>query len=299
MCPRCKRPIVVRRVNGLRVLLTREALDVFEAERDRETNERNWNSERRRWLSLAKSVAAPERKVSRLEAAGPSSAAVESSKELYLAALDKAVRVARRTKRWTELARIRRDQAAALYRSAGSPIPPPDEIVALHREWSSAALRAAQAVGRDAELVSGGCCSVCSKDDGKAFRITAELREPRLPHAGCRKGICACDWYPLPDAKTPGRGRRKRAPRPSAVPPAPISVSSESTQAFAQASVDTPASAVRSPIDHASERIAVDQPDNPGPQPPAAPGAAAAHHRPAPVSHSEPRSLVGRISKKR
>ncbi len=215
LCPRCKRPIVVRRVNGLRVLLTREALDVFEAERDRETNERNWTGERRRWLSLARSVAAPERKVARLEGAAPSAASVESAKELYFASLEKAVRAARRARRWAELARIRRDQAAALYRAAGSPIPPPDEIVAIHREWSTAALKAAQAVGRDAELVAGGCCAVCSKDDGRAFRIAAELKEPRLPHAGCRKGLCACDWYPLPDAKTPGRGKRKRTPRPA------------------------------------------------------------------------------------
>jgi hypothetical protein len=215
LCPRCKRPIVVRRVNGLRVLLTREALAVFEAERDRETNERNWTGERRRWLSLARSVAAPERKVARLEGAAPSAASVESAKELYLASLEKAVRAARRARRWAELARIRRDQAAALYRAAGSPIPPPDDIVALHREWSTAALKAAQAVGRDAELVAGGCCAVCSKDDGRAFRIAAELKEPRLPHAGCRKGLCACDWYPLPDAKTPGRGKRKRTPRPA------------------------------------------------------------------------------------
>lgn len=216
LCPRCRRPIVVRRVNGRRVLLTKEALDVFESERDRETNERLWTSERRRWLTLARSVAAPEKKVARLEAATPSAAAVESARELYLASLDKAVRAARRTKRWSELARIRRDQAAALYRASGSPLPPPDEIVALHREWSTAALRAAAAVGMDAELVSGACCSVCGKDDGRAFRITAEIRDPRLPHAGCPKGLCACDWFPLPDARTPGRRKKRSSPRPAA-----------------------------------------------------------------------------------
>ena len=214
LCPRCRRPIVVRRVNGRLVLLTREALDVFESERDREANERLWTSERRRWLTLAKSVAAPARKVARLETAPPAEGAIESAKELYLASLEKAVRAARRARRWSELARIRRDQAAALFRAAGSPVPPPDEIVALHREWSIAALRAASAVGMDAELVSAGCCAVCNKDDGRPFRIAAELKASRLPHAGCPKGLCACDWFPLPDTRTPGRRKKRSAPVP-------------------------------------------------------------------------------------
>ena len=201
------------------MLLTREALDVFESERERETNERNWTSDRRRWLSLARSVAAPEKKATRIESQAPSQASVDQARELYLAWVDKAARAARRTKRWVELARIKRDEAAALYREAGSPVPPPEEILALHREWSVASLKAASAIGLDAELVSGGCCPICSKDDGKAFRIATELRTPRLPHAGCPKGLCACDWYPLPDAKTPGRGRRKAGRTAPARPP--------------------------------------------------------------------------------
>jgi hypothetical protein len=216
LCPRCRRPIVVRRVNGRRVLLTKEALDVFESERERETNERNWTSERRRWLTLARSVAAPEKRAARIEAAAPSQTAVDQARELYLGWVDRATRAAKRARRWTELARIKRDQAAALFRAAGSPVPPPDDIVALHREWSAAALKAAAGIGADAELVSGGCCSICSKDDGKPFRITVELRAPRLPHAGCPRGLCACDWYPLPDSKTPGRRRKKAAPGGSA-----------------------------------------------------------------------------------
>jgi hypothetical protein len=191
------------------VLLTKEAVEVFEAERLREANERNWASERKRWLALAKGVAAPTNKVSRLGAGPPSDAAVLSSRGLYLAAAEKALKAARRAKRWSEVARIRRDQAAALYRESGTPLPPPDEIVALYRDWSAAALRAAAVVGADAELVSGGCCRICDKDDGRAYRITTELHTPRLPHEGCPKGLCGCDWYPLPDSKTPG-GRKKR-----------------------------------------------------------------------------------------
>jgi hypothetical protein len=210
-CPRCRRPIAVRRANGRRVLLTQEALDVFEAERERDSNERTWAADRRRWLTLARSVAAPEKKAARIEAQTPSEAGVDQARELYFAWVDKAARAARRTRRWVELARIKRDQAAALHREAGSAVPPPEEIVALHREWSTASLKAASAIGVDAELVSGGCCAICSKDDGRAFRISTELRNPRLPHAGCPKGLCGCDWYPLPDTKTPGRGRRKAA----------------------------------------------------------------------------------------
>jgi hypothetical protein len=234
LCPRCRRPIVVRRVDGRQVLLTKEAVEVFEAERLRESNERNWASERRRWLALARGVAAPVGKVSRLGAGPPSSSSVASARDLYLASAEKALRVARRAKRWSEVARIRRDQAAALYRESGAPVPPADTIVALHREWSVGALRAAAAVGADAELVSGGCCRVCDKDDGRAYRITTELRAQRLPHEGCPKGLCGCDWYPLPDSKTPG-GRKKR--RASARPVAsaqtsPVEVSAQSPEVF-------------------------------------------------------------------
>ena len=202
---------MVRRASGLRVLLTKEALDVFTAERDREAREKAWTTERRRWLSLARTVSASEQKISRLDAAKPSAESVAGARTLYLTALEPAVRAAKRAKRWVEIARIRKDQAAALYRAAGSPMPPAEDILALHAAWSTAALKAASVVGTDAELVSSGCCSICNKDDGKAFRIAAELRTPRLPHAGCPKGLCACDWYPLPDSKTPRRGRKRSA----------------------------------------------------------------------------------------
>jgi hypothetical protein len=213
LCPRCRRRIVVRRVDGRRVLLTAEALDIFEAERDRETKERTWTGERRRWLALAKGVSAPVNRVARLVAVMPSEAVVEASKDLYLAAAERAVRAARRDKRWEEVARIRREQAAALYRASGSAIPPPDEVVTLHRAWSEAALRALVGFGAQVELVAAGCCAICERDNGRAFRIAAELRAQRLPHAGCPKGLCPCDWWAVPDAKARGVGkRRKRSP---------------------------------------------------------------------------------------
>jgi hypothetical protein len=214
LCPRCRRQIVVRRVDGRLVLLTQEALDVFETERDRDTKERTWTGERGSWLALAKGVSAPANRIARLVALPPSEAVVVASRDLYLTAAERAVRAARRDKHWKEVARIRRQQAAALYRASGSAIPPPDEIVALHRAWSAAALRSLVGVGRQVELVAAGCCAICERDNGRAFRIAAELRAQRLPHADCPKGLCPCDWWPLPDAKAPEpRVRRRVSPR--------------------------------------------------------------------------------------
>ena len=211
---------MVRRVNGRRVLLTEEALNVFEAQRDRDSRVQAWTSERARWLTLARGVSAPDNRVGRLGAASPSDAVVAASKSLYLAAAERAVRTARREKKWDQVASIRRAQAAALYRACGSAVPPPDDVVALYREWSVASLRSAVRFGKNAELAAQGCCAICRQDDGRTFRITAELRTPRLPHAGCPRGLCLCDWFPLPDTKGPKqRVRRRRPPGPS---PAPV-----------------------------------------------------------------------------
>jgi hypothetical protein len=229
LCPRCRRPIIVRRVDGRRVLLTKEALEVFEAERDRETKESTWSGERRRWLVLAKGVSAPVNRIERLDGSPPSEAVVTASKDLYLAAAERAAREAKRGKRWDKVARIRHDQAAALYRASGSPIPPPDDVVTLHRAWSAAALRSLVGVGTKVELVSSGCCAICGRDNGRPFRIAAELRAPRLPHEGCPKGLCQCDWWPLPDAKA--RRQRVRRSAPTGAGPAPAPVARPSTGA--------------------------------------------------------------------
>ena len=211
LCPRCRRRIVVRRVEGRLVLLTEEALGVFESERDRETKERTWTIERRGWLALATGVSAPVKRVERMLAAPPSEAVVAASKDLYLAGAERAVITARRAKHWDEVASIRRQQAAALYRASGSPVPPPEELVELHRAWSTAALRSLAAYGGHVELVAAGCCAVCNRDNGRAFFITAELRGQRLPHPDCPKGLCPCDWWPLPDTAPRKRRVRRRA----------------------------------------------------------------------------------------
>ena len=218
LCPRCRQRIVVRRVDGRRVLLTEAALTVFDAQREREINERAWSIARRRWLSLARGVSAPGARIARLAAAPPSEAAVQASRELYLSSAERAVRAARREGRLEEIARIRREQAATLHRAAGFPVPPPAELVLLHREWSRTALRALAAFGKRVELVSAGCCETCARDDGRSFSIAAELRGHRLPHEGCPKGLCACDWYPLPDARVAKRRTRRRGARHESEP---------------------------------------------------------------------------------
>ena len=76
-----------------------------------------------------------------------------------------------------------------------------------------AELRALQEAYTDAELVSVGCCRICRADDGRVFKIAAELRVRRLPHEGCTKGLCGCEWWlamPLP------KKRRRGARRPPA-----------------------------------------------------------------------------------
>jgi len=214
--PAMRRRIVVRRIDGRLVLFTEEAVAVYEAEREREAKERTWNSERRIWLGLAKRrVGAREQGCAACRGSdvGGSRGGIEGSLP--------GCRRARRPhgtagQTLDKVASIRREQAAALYRASGSAIPPPDEVVALHRAWSEAALRSHGGFGRQVELVAAGCCAICARDNGRTFRISAELRGQRLPHAGCPKGLCQCDWWPLPDSKGRGpRGRRRTSPAPT------------------------------------------------------------------------------------
>ena len=150
-----------------------------------------------------------------LAAADLSADVVDAARTLYLASVEDAVRLARRAKRWPEVARIRRQQAAALFVEAGSPVPPSADVVERQRDGMLAELRALQAGYAYAELVSAGCCRICRADDGKVFKIAAELRTPRLPHAGCTKGLCGCEWWlamPVP------KKRRRSARRQRATP---------------------------------------------------------------------------------
>jgi hypothetical protein len=217
LCPSCRHKIVVRHSDGRAIYLTEAAVEVFEAERQLEIERQAWTRERRRWLHLARVAGAPAELRRRAAVAPLSIAAVRSSRDLYLDAAESAVRAARRAKRWDEVARIRRRQAAALSEEAGGSAPPADEIVALYREGVAATLRALATVSREAELVGASCCHACRIDNERIFRIADELRTPRLPHAGCPRGLCACDWWPaVHDPATKRRHRRRSTVSPAA-----------------------------------------------------------------------------------
>jgi hypothetical protein len=215
LCPRCRRRIVVRHSEGRAIYLTEAAVDVFEEERQRGAMEETWTRQRRDWLQLGRLVGAPADRRQRIADAPLTAAAVQSARTLYLVAVERAVRAARSDKRWEDVARLRRRQAAALFEEAGAAVPPADEIVALHRDGVAATLRELSSVSREAELVGASCCPACRADNERVFRIADELRTPRLPHAGCPRGLCGCDWWPA--VRQPPPKRRRRA---SGVPPA-------------------------------------------------------------------------------
>ncbi len=207
---------MVRRLEGRTVYLTEAAVTVFVAERERKNNEHAWEVARRRWLALAASVHAPEARRAKVRATPISAGAVQSAKTLYMTAAEHTAKVARHEKRWTDVAKIRLDQATALYAEAGSPLPPPEEALGLYREGKSAILRSIAEQGRHAEFVAAGCCRACRADDGKVFRISTELRTPRLPHEECPRGLCSCDWwFAIAVSKKPAR---RRSAKPSAAP---------------------------------------------------------------------------------
>ena len=219
LCPRCRRRIVVRRFEGRTIYLTDASVDVFENERRRDSEVETWTHERRHWLQLAQIVGAPAERRRRLANAPVSAASVQASRALYLQMAERAVRVARREKHWDDVSRIRRRQAEALFEATGGTAPPDEEVLGLYREAIAATLRALAPIAREAELVGASCCAACRADSGRIFRITDELRTPRLPHTTCPRGLCACDWWPAlrdPDAK-----RRRRARRPSTPKPPP------------------------------------------------------------------------------
>jgi DNA-directed RNA polymerase subunit RPC12/RpoP len=216
LCPNCRHRIVVRHSEGRAIYLTETAVDIYEAERQAELEKQAWTRERRKWLQLARLVGAPADQRRDVANTPVSSAAVDSARTVYLVAAERAVQAARRDKRWDDVSRIRRRQAAALFEEAGSAPPVTDEIVTLYREGVAATLRGLRAVSREAELVGAPCCHACRGDNERIFRIADELRTPRLPHPGCPRGLCPCDWWPALPNPTKKRSRRRPA---SASPP--------------------------------------------------------------------------------
>jgi hypothetical protein len=211
-CARCHQRIIVKRADGRTVYLTEAAVPVFQAERRRVASAGRLNRDRARWLKLAAAAGAPADRAARLSAAEVSDQVVEGCRALYLGTVEQSFRAARRERRWEDASRIRRAQALALYRVAGSPVPPPEGVVRLHRDGTAAELRAIAEIAREAELVGAACCDTCRAEDGRILRITAELRVPRLPHEGCPKGLCRCRWdLPAPYRTTVRRYLLRRA----------------------------------------------------------------------------------------
>jgi hypothetical protein len=234
-CPSCRGPIVVRRLDGRSVLLTTEAVVIFKRERQRVAEELRWTSERAEWLRLAATVNADPVRAAKLADEGISAGVVDDSRALYLAAAEVAVRKSRVAKRWPNVSRIRRQQATALFNAAGKPVPPPDAIAEIRREAMIAELRALAVHYKAAELISKGCCRTCRADDGHVFPIAAELRTRRLPHAGCSKGLCACDWW----LAIPGPKKRRRARKKAQTPNQVIAADGDERTAL-DTDVDTP-----------------------------------------------------------
>jgi hypothetical protein len=209
LCPRCRHRIVVRRSEGRTIYLTEAAVEVFESERRRGAEEEVWTRQRRSWLQLAQTVNVPADRRQRLSAAPLSAEVVRAARSLYLVAAERAIRAARHERRWEDVSRLRRRQAAAIYEEDGGHPPPSDEVLALHRDGMAATLRELATISRDAELVGAACCSACRAENEHIFRIADELRTPRLPHAGCPHGLCACDWWPAVRKAPPKRQRRR------------------------------------------------------------------------------------------
>jgi hypothetical protein len=224
-CDECRQRIVVKRVDGRPVYLTEAALPVFESERRRVAGSARLTRERNRWLELADAVGGSTHRHTQISAARLTDASVAAAKAFYLGAAERAFRGARRDKKWDLAARIRRDEAVAMHRAAGSPRPPSPEVVALYRDGVVSELRGIADISRDAELTAASCCDACKADDKLVIRITSELRQPRLPHADCPKGLCRCHWDLATRDRTTMRRYLRRRPatetRASSTEPTP------------------------------------------------------------------------------
>jgi hypothetical protein len=212
-CVRCRQRIIVKHIEGRAVYLTEAAVPVFVAERRRIAASGRLTRERERWLRLAAAAGAPVQSQARLAAARLSEGVVAAARTLYLTTVDRAFRAAKRDHDWEAASRIRREKATVLYRVAGSPLPPPADLVATFREGVVAELRGIAEISREAELVSASCCDVCRADDRLISRISHELRVPRLPHDGCPRGLCRCRWELAERDRTTMRRYLRRRPR--------------------------------------------------------------------------------------
>jgi hypothetical protein len=118
-------------VEGHVAYLTEAAVAIFEAERRKELDLGRWNQDRDRGLKLAAAAGAPATSTRKLAAARISEEVAEAARTLFMTTAERAFESAKRQHRWEDAARVKRDQASALHRAAGSPKPPTDDVVHL------------------------------------------------------------------------------------------------------------------------------------------------------------------------
>lgn len=209
---------MVRRTEGRVIYLTEAAVEIFEAERDRDAQTVAWEKERHDWLQLARLIGVPEDRRRAIAERPIGAQSVKAARTIYLTTVEREVKAARRDKRWEDVARMRRRQAAALFEESGGSIPPDPDVLEMYHEGMEATLRELATLSKEAELVGSTCCRACRADNERVFRIADELRTPRLPHADCPRGLCTCDWWPAVPA--PKKARRRPPTSGPAHPPA-------------------------------------------------------------------------------
>ena len=181
--------MIVRRVADRVAFLTEASVAIFESERRRVAESKRWIGPRNQWVRLAEAAGAPPDRIAKLNDTLATPESVYAARAIYFAAVDRSVKAARAERDWPLAVRIRRAQAAAVQKAAGSPIPPPDDVVELHRDAAAMERRGISQLTKEAELVGGSCCPACDADAGRR-PISAELHEH-----GCRtliaRVVCA------------------------------------------------------------------------------------------------------------
>ena len=188
------------------------AVPIFDRERQRLLDEATWTVERERGSPSprASTRRRPGANASRGRAVGRGGRGIA----LPLPVERRAGRPrARRRKRWPEVART---AACRRRRCSPRPVrrPGPGTIVGIQRDgcWPSCGSSSGRLHRRGAG--SDGCCRACRADDGKVFKIVAELRNRGFRTIGCPKGLCGCEWWlAMP---VPKKHRRKKDPWSSA-----------------------------------------------------------------------------------
>lgn len=203
---------MVRRARGRTVYLAEAAVAVYDREQRRRRERATLTAARASWLRLGRGAGVPAARLERLAARPPDEASVAKARALYEAAAARVIREGVRAGAWERVAAAGRELAAARHRAAGAPVPPDPPTIAVHADAMAAQLRALRGAGTHAELVGGRCCAACRGDDGLVVAIDDELQRRRLPHAGCPRGLCACEWWIGGSAGAPAqRGARTGA----------------------------------------------------------------------------------------